>query len=371
MKREDGWFNGNITHAREMVEFGNAKLSTPPVPDPPKNMTAEREAQYTHQLHQRVRRNHFVLVTADMIANENTVRAAEAVGGTQKIHAMKPVAEGVGKFKDLMCPCAGCRCGDECEYDDMQEEWREERIPAETVAEPATLRPRAGEEWVGRRVAKPFKGVLYEGSVESFKDALYQIQYDDGDKEDLTAGELMKVIVPIEGADTAAEEEAAVRYARREGVLEMLRGGMDVAFQNDVDLNSDCYIVRLYGDGDECWYTVPKGETLTVHYHDPEGNLYSFGEGTKLLKGYMWFRRNTKDRKYELIDGVQLRKHVQTGWGTFPVTYFDPDTLLHMDIHMTPIAGNTVRKDGKWAYLSAEDEAQIESNVWDVDEDGE
>ena len=122
---------------------------------------------------------------------------------------------------------------------------------------------------------------------------------------------------------------------------------------------------------------MPKGETLVAKgYFNPDGGRYTFGKGKRLLQCHLWYRRNKAERKYQFIDDVyvktlkpaQLKKnHDRDKWKEFPLTYFDPDTLVHVDLHLIPVASKTVRKGGSWAYLKKEDEEAIEANVWDCE----
>ena len=355
-----------------MVAFGNEKLSQPKEKNPPKNPTPEQERTWRN----RVRRNHFVNVTPEFLAEEDVAEAATTVPGTRKIHAQNTVGEeGMGLFKDLLCPCPSCRHGKStpCMNQDLQEDWRRVVMARKTVAEPRNLRV-PHEDYVDRLVMKEFDGEYYKGKVTEYEDAYFHIVYDDGDEEDLTFNELLSVLVPVDGDP----EVSPVRYGLREDVMDALRSGMDVAFQNYVDMNCEYYICRLAGtEGsmEECWYTVPHDETLTVHYFDKDGEYYSYGPGKKLLKCYMWFRRNIRDRKYELIDDEFVNKTTQKNldktktenWESFPLTYFDPDTLLHCNVSMVPVQADTARK-GVWAYLDKEDEIEIESHVWGEDD---
>ena len=220
-------------------------LSKPKARPLPKNSSAEHLE--THR--SRVRTNHFVLVTKSLCKAEDVQEADAAVEGTRSIRALSvdPKKPGHVQFKDLLCPCTVCRhesSEGECEFADMTEPWRHAQIAATEVA--------------SRRAAHSHAQQATE-----------------------------------QDADDAASESSDEDCS-----LPALKGGMNVAVLKHADDDCKYYIAAL---ADDFEVTVPVGETITCEaIFDENHEPLEFPEGTKVLKGYLWSRRNTAQRKYEL-----------------------------------------------------------------------
>ena len=88
--------------AKDMVDSGNSNLSKPKVRPLPKKPSTEQLESHRN----RVRTNHFVLVTKSLCEAEDVQEADAAVEGTRGIHALSvdPKKPGHVKFKGPLCP---------------------------------------------------------------------------------------------------------------------------------------------------------------------------------------------------------------------------------------------------------------------------
>ena len=158
-----------------------------------------------------------------------------------------------------------------------------------------------------------------------------------------------------EGNDSASE---------RADFEAMISGGMDVAVRNYRDPNCDYYIVRL---ADEPWHIVPAGHTLVSHeIWDADLNKPEFPPGSRVLHGYLWSRRDTRRRHYELWDPAFVaanarRQNTEQAWEGFPSVYFTPSMLLQVGIHLQPVVASARGggRVGTWAQLALEDRDAI------------
>ncbi len=140
LKGDEGYFKGNMSGAADIVAFAKAKFEKPEHKPLPKNPTAGQVRTFEN----RVRRNHFVHVTAADLAAEDVQQAEKAVEGTQKIHGflVEKGKAGQARYKHIVCPCSACRHGDEesCEYEDLKEPWKSVTIASKRVTEKRVTR---------------------------------------------------------------------------------------------------------------------------------------------------------------------------------------------------------------------------------------
>ena len=120
--------------------------------------------------------------------------------------------------------------------------------------------------------------------------------------------------------------------------------------------------------------TVPADQTLISHglWGADDKNL-AFAGGTQVLHGYLWSRRDTRRRHYELWDPAFVQAHSRrqdvagVRWDGFPHVYFPSSMLLHVDFHLQPVVAAT-RGGGRystWCELSVEDMDIIMGAVMD------
>ena len=108
------------------------------------------------------------------------------------------------------------------------------------------------------------------------------------------------------------------------------------------------YIAAL---ADDFEVAVPVGETTTCEaVFDENQEPLELLEGMQVPRGYLWSRRNTAQRKYELW-GAEYASHVpprrrkrnaRTG---FLLEHFPMSVVLQAGFHMKPVASNATREE--------------------------
>ena len=130
------------------------------------------------------------------------------------------------------------------------------------------------------------------------------------------------------------------------------------------------YIAQL---DEHPWHDVPEGPNLVCHgLWDADGRNLEFPPGSRILHGYLWSRRDTAKRHYELWNDSFERRHrsrPNTGaaWQGFPHIYFPTSMLLHVGFHLQPVIAQT-RGAGRvstWGQLESEDRDMIIAAVSD------